>query len=177
MRQISSAFVILMVFMLFPDRAFPKSYIATPGHPPAGDLNLTAYLGLSPFGNLGVGGKGSLRILENGFIPPINNSVAIEAGIFRGRYREYYIFDDAYYSRTYVTVGMRWDFHLAKAWTVYGLLESGVYLSSNHDIDDNSDLLLNPAVGAFYHFSPNLALRMEYSELTQTSNIGVTFKI
>ena len=75
-------------------------------------------------GGIGIGGRFSFPILDNGFVSTINNSVAITVG-----------FDWVHYTGAcfvvgclvggnvdyiYIPVAMQWNFYVAKHWSVFG---------------------------------------------------------
>jgi hypothetical protein len=75
-------------------------------------------------GGFGLGGRFSIPIVHNGFVPTINNSVAITFGL------DWTHFDWCWYhgpcSGDYIgfPVAMQWNFYVAQRWSVFG--EPGV---------------------------------------------------
>jgi len=82
-------------------------------------------------GGLGIGGRISVPIVDNGFVPSINNSVAISAGLDWLSYGGpgCYHFNGTCYGAgsadyIFIPVVMQWNFYVAKRWSVFG--EPGV---------------------------------------------------
>jgi len=93
--------------------------------------------------NFGAGFRGTIIIVDNGFIKSINNSVGISFGadFFFGR------------GRLYFPVAMQWNFWLSTHWSVFG--EPGIsFTTKDNDIDP---VLM---VGGRYHFTEKIALTM-----------------
>ena len=114
-----------------------------------------------------VGAKISIELVPNGFIRALNDSVSAEAGGFFGRY----LGDPV----LYLIGGMRWDFHLHPEWTVFGA--PGLAIRRIADDDDDEALpLVSMAVGGFYNFQDNLALRAEVDLFDFVPRFGVAFR-
>lgn len=96
---------------------------------------------------LGGGFRGTVVILDNGFIKTINNSVGITFGadVFFGR------------GTLLIPVGMQWNFWLSTHWSVFA--EPGIVLAANRDRGRD---LLHPSiwVGGRYHINDRIALTM-----------------
>src|SRR6202035_3588019 len=73
-----------------------------------------------PVSGFGVGGRFSIPIVQNGFVPQINNSVAISFGA------DILYFNSCWYhgdcSATFLNfpVVMQWNFFVAQRWSVFG---------------------------------------------------------
>lgn len=96
---------------------------------------------------LGAGFRGTVILVDNGFIKTINNSVGITFGgdMFFGR------------ATLFVPVAMQWNFWLTTHWSVFG--EPGLAFSPNrHPSRDAVHPVL--MVGGRYHFTDKLALTM-----------------
>jgi hypothetical protein len=84
----------------------------------------------------GVGARFSIPIVQNGFIPSINNSVAISFGLDYLRYSGCYYSNRAFgnafrdfgcgASFLLFPVAMQWNFWLSPKWSVFG--EPGLYI-------------------------------------------------
>jgi hypothetical protein len=87
----------------------------------------------APDDGFGLGGRFSIPIVENGFVPSINNSVAIGLGIdwlhYSGNGCYDYYFGGAHYPGCYnlgdsnilfFPVVMQWNFFVAQHWSVFG---------------------------------------------------------
>jgi hypothetical protein len=109
---------------------------------------------------LGAGFRGTVVILDNGFIPSINNSVGITFGgdVFFGR------------GTLVIPIAMQWNFWLTTHWSVFG--EPGVVLAANRDPGRD---VLHPSifVGGRYHFTEKIALTMRIGY--PSFSVGVSF--
>jgi hypothetical protein len=73
-------------------------------------------------GGLGIGGRFSIPVVQNGFVPSINNSVAIGFGLDVMFYNSCYYSDARGCSATgfVFPVVMQWNFFVAQHWSVFG---------------------------------------------------------
>ena len=94
-------------------------------------------------GHVGVGFRGTIVIVQNGFVKTINNSVGISFGadMFIGE------------GRLFLPVAMQWNFWLSTHWSVFG--EPGLGFAIHKDV-------VHPILmaGGRYHFSDKIALTM-----------------
>lgn len=96
---------------------------------------------------LGLGFRGTIVIVQNGFVSSINNSVGIGFGadLFpRG-------------GTVFIPVVMQWNFWLTTHWSVFG--EPGIGLAANPGPGRDA---VNPIlmVGGRYHFNDKISLTM-----------------
>ncbi|HVJ88554.1 MAG TPA: hypothetical protein VM580_02045 [Labilithrix sp.] len=154
-RRKLAAGVALTAALAFPGvAAADESIIKNPGdHPPyrfdAEPHGLVGFGG--PFrggrGELGAGFRGTIIIVDNGFVKTINNSVGISFGadVFFGR------------GTVFIPVAMQWNFWLTTHWSVFG--EPGIGFAVNRDPGRD---LVHPLlmVGGRYHFNERVALTM-----------------
>lgn len=120
----------------------------------------------------GAGFRGSIPIVRNGFVPSINNSVAIGFGIDFAHYgRGDYCRDGGplpncdrsridSFNEFYFPVVLQWNFFLSRNWSVFG--EPGIALNY-HAWDGPRDLDIDPFIfflGGRYHFSEKITLTM-----------------
>lgn len=121
----------------------------------------------------GLGVRGTIPILKNGFIPNINNSVGIGFGVdlaVYGRSDFCNRFDDDgrcvsrgqsdSFTEFWLPVVMQWNFFLSRNWSVFG--EPGVALNY-HAWDAPEPLGIAPFIlfiGGRYHFSEKITLTM-----------------
>ncbi len=120
----------------------------------------------------GVGFRGSIPIVRNGFVPSINNSVAIGFGIDFARYgRGDYCADGGPlpdcdriradgFNEFYFPVVLQWNFFLSRNWSVFA--EPGVALNY-HAWDGPRALDVDPFIfflGGRYHFADKVTLTM-----------------
>ena len=135
-----------------------------------------------------IGGRIGIPIVENGFVPSINNSVAISFG-----------FDAVYYTGCWDGFGncsawylefpatLQWNFYVSQHWSVFGepgfLVYHGFFsdctVANNRTVcgapNGWSETGIYPAffVGARYHFTDTVALTMRVG--WPTFSIGVSF--
>lgn len=177
-----------------------QSTIKRPGDRPAYVFELEPHVALGLFDPPGFGGgtgfgagvRGSVEILKNGFIPKLNNSVAIGFGLDYLRYdgwqgsRGYCEervsgpagvpicrrisgggYGDVDYF--YAPVVMQWNFWLHRRWSVFG--EPGVALYV-----EEGDVKFDPFVlyaGGRFHITDTLTLTMRLGY--PTFSLGVSF--
>src|SRR4051812_45955100 len=121
----------------------------------------------------GLGFRGSIPLLRNGFIPSINNSVAIGFGIDFARYGrgDYCVNGGGLphcahrrrvdgFNEFYFPVVLQWNFFVSRNWSVFG--EPGVALnyhawSGPHGFDVDPLIFF---LGGRYHFSDRVTLTM-----------------
>ncbi len=98
-------------------------------------------------GELGAGFRGTVVIVDNGFVKSINNSVGITFGgdVFFGR------------GTVFIPVAMQWNFWLTTHWSVFG--EPGIGFAANtfRGRDVVHPVLM---VGGRYHFNEKVSLTM-----------------
>ena len=132
--------------------------IKLPGRHPDYSFEAEPHLMVVPFGRLetGAGFRGTVQIVDNGFVSAINNSVGIGFGA------------DITNRGTYVPVVMQWNFWLSQNWSVFG--EPGISLGMGRH-------RLRPAIWAGGRFrltdTITLTLRAGSPDLT----FGVSFLI
>jgi len=136
----------------------------------------------------GVGFRGTVELVDNGFIPSINNTVGIGFGVDivrygRGRLRctrrdpvdVCVAFDDDFsVTNVWLPVVMQWNFWLSRNWSVFGEPGLGLRLELAEEADD--EIVVDPflfSAGGRFHFSDSatLTLRVGYP----TFSVGVSF--
>jgi hypothetical protein len=142
------------------------------------------------YGGFGAGLRFSIPIVQNGFVPTINNSVAITFGLDWIHYG-YCYWAPAGCNANYVdlSVALQWNFYVAQHWSVFG--EPGLYVYhglfgqfSCAPTVNNADSACQNApaewgvlpafyAGARYHFSDRVSLTMRVG--FPASSIGVSF--
>ncbi|MBV9947537.1 MAG: hypothetical protein JOZ69_11855 [Myxococcales bacterium] len=133
-------------------------------------------------GGYGIGARFAIPVVRNGFIPNINNSVAVSFGIdwvhydfcwFRGNCSANY-FD--------LPATMQWNFFVARRWSVFGEPGFMLFFSSFGDCPPGTVCPNRPAatgvqpaffLGGRFHLSDNAALTMRVGY--PTFSIGVSF--
>jgi hypothetical protein len=144
-----------------------QSVIKHPGDHPDYVLEAEPHLLLAPFHDFdpGIGFRGTLELVDNGFISSINNTVGFGVGV------------DWTKKRTWIPIVMQWNFWLSRNWSVFG--EPGVVLR----IEDG--VKVEPGKGpdkldpfAFYaggrlHFTEYVTLTMRVGRPTASVGISV----
>jgi hypothetical protein len=165
--RLAQALAVLAAFLFPAIASAEESIIRNPGDHPQYRFEAEPHLLIGfggPFrgghGELGVGFRGTIIIVDNGFVPTINNSVGITFGT------------DVFFDRgtLFIPVGMQWNFWLSSHWSVFG--EPGIGIAANQAPERD---LLHPLLmaGGRYHFTEKIALTMRigYPELS----VGASF--
>ena len=156
--RIVVAVVTAALLIAVPARA-DVSTIKLPGAHPDYVFEAEPHLLLAPFDDdlePGVGFRGTVEIVDNGFIPRINNTVGIGFGL------------DWTNDRVRLPVVMQWNFWLTERWSVFG--EPGLLLDL-HKNKTKPRLAL--FAGGRFHFSDAVALTMRVGY--PTASVGVSF--
>jgi len=135
---------------------------------------------------IGLGFRGTIPIVHNGFIPSINNSVGIGFGIDfvhygygHDRCRRFNSFGECVdrdanrLDAIWLPVVMQWNFFLSRNWSVFGEPGLAFRYESNGDA---SRLRVEPVhmyVGGRFHFSETVTLTMRLGY--PTFGVGVSF--
>lgn len=134
-----------------------QSTIKLPGAHPDYVFEAEPHLLVAPFDDFrpGVGFRGTLELVDNGFVSSINNTVGLGFG--------------ADWSRDHfrVPIVMQWNFWLSRNWSVFG--EPGGL------IDFGDKTRAHPAfyAGGRFHFSERITLTMRIGH--PTASVGVSF--
>jgi hypothetical protein len=130
----------------------------------------------------GVGARFSIPIVDNGFVPSINNSVAIGFGLDLLHY------DSCWYNAAcsanyiHIPVVMQWNFFVAQRWSVFG--EPGLVIFHGFFEDCPPQVncpgrprvtSLEPALylGGRYHFNDKMSLTMRVG--FPSISVGLSF--
>jgi len=135
---------------------------------------------------LGVGFRGTVIVLDNGFVPTINNSIGVTFGadwVHYGGGREVCVTDPGpsqvrtcarsqSVSELWFPVAMQWNFFLSRQWSVFG--EPGLALRYQ-SVPGFNNLSVDPQlyVGGRWHFSDQMTLTMRLGY--PTFSVGVSF--
>jgi hypothetical protein len=95
----------------------------------------------------------SFPVAPQGFISALNDCFFIEAGVFLGAFFDPSVFFLA------PAAGVRWSFYLTREWAVFAVIRLGWALEFFDPIDHF--VYIDGDVGAHWHFSDMLALRLE----------------
>jgi len=147
------------VATLFASPAFAdQSTIKLPGAHPDYVFEAEPHALVAPFDDFrpGVGFRGTLELVDNGFVSSINNTVGIGFGAdwTRHHFR--------------VPVVMQWNFWLSRNWSVFG--EPGGLIDFT---DDRTRV--HPAfyAGGRFHFNDRISLTLRVGH--PVSSVGVSF--
>ncbi len=167
--QLISAAALGLGCLLMPGNAMADAYGIT--HP---RQHIDYYFELEPevvivFGrNLdegpGLGVRGSIPVMFNGFIPSINNSIAVTFGFDK---------DPIGRGHTYnVPMALQWNFWLHRNFSVFG--EPGIFLQFKDDHKTHAEFQVWG--GARVHFTDNVGLTARVSlPNTPAASLGVSF--
>ena len=142
------------------------------GNPTGGRIDLTPYVGSYVLIGFETGVMGGHRILPKGFIPMINNSISVEAGMHYARWSILGLGG----SRFAMTGDMRWDFHVHPTWTPYaaaGLVLERRWIESSTLVSNSFTPQIK--VGTFLHLSNQFGMRFEFAPSMGSHRVGVTF--
>jgi len=119
---------------------------------------------LAPYAQFvpGIGFRGTINIVHNGFVSSINNSVGIGFGA------------DWVDKGVWIPVVMQWNFWLSRNWSVFG--EPGVSIRAGQGLEGKHDDhlgILGLWVGGRFHFNDRIALTMRVGR--PTFSVGVSF--
>jgi hypothetical protein len=133
------------------------STIKLPGAHPDYVFEAEPHALLAPFDDFrpGLGFRGTIELVDNGFVSSINNTVGIGFGA------------DWAKDHFRVPVVMQWNFWLSRNWSVFG--EPGAL------IDFGNKARPHPAiyVGGRFHFTDRITLTMRVGH--PTASVGVSF--
>ena len=135
------------------------STIKIPGAHPDYVFEAEPHAIIAPFDEFapGVGFRGTIELVDNGFIATINNTIGIGFGVD---------WTDKHF-RTPVV--MQWNFWLSRNWSVFG--EPGGVL--NFKKNDKVDIKPAFYAGGRFHFSDSITLTMRVGH--PTASVGVSF--
>jgi hypothetical protein len=135
---------------------------------------------------IGVGFRGTVILVDNGFVPSINNSIGIGFGADLVHYSSggqghcvvdqgpsrITTCDTTGVSELWFPVVMQWNFFLSRQWSVFG--EPGLALRYQ-SVPGVRDLNIDPQlyVGGRWHFSDSMTLTMRLGY--PTFSVGVSF--
>ena len=164
-RLVLAAFVAAAVSLAARGAQADQSVIKQPGRHP--DYTFEAephmFFGFDPPGTragsgFGPGFRGTVELVDNGFVKSINNTVGIGFGA------DWIAFGNDN-TAIWVPIVMQWNFWLSRNWSVFGEPGGGFYLGNATGA--------RPAIyaGGRYHFSEQLALTLQI----QVAQVQITF--
>jgi hypothetical protein len=173
-------FGVLLAFMAFAASAGAQSIIKHPGDHPRYSFEAEPHLAVDPFGaeGFGPGFRGTVVLVDNGFVSSINNSIGLGFGL------DWIFYSDhcdgprcQNHSDALIPVVLQWNFWLHRQWSVFG--EPGIAFHVRTHTNDKFDF--DPFViygGGRFHFSDAAALTLRLGAPTWHDNvfsIGVSF--
>ncbi len=188
-RRVASALLglsVTLASLLVSGEADAQATIKRPGAHPRYSFEAEPHLLFSDRGHaddaFGPGFRGTIVVVDNGFVSSINNSVGIGFGA------DFLLLGDEHchgrdnchtHDVIILPLVMQWNFWLHRKWSVFG--EPGLALIFNEDHSDNDldnrDLDIDPIVfgaGGRFHFSDSTTLTMRLGFPVSVS-IGVSF--
>jgi hypothetical protein len=151
----------LLALMLWTSTASAdRSVIKYPGDHPDYVFEAEPHVLVAPFHDFdfGVGFRGTIEIVDNGFISSINNTVGIGFGLDWTPESE----------RFRIPVVMQWNFWLSENWSVFG--EPGGVIRFG---DKKTKFEPGLYAGGRFHFNESIALTMRVGY--PTASVGVSF--
>ena len=132
----------------------------------------------------GIGGRFSIPVVQNGFVPSINNSVAVSFGVDALFYNACWYHQDC--SATYLDfpVTLQWNFFVAQHWSVFGEPGLMLYHGFFNDCPPGSTCPgvpeatgISPVIflGGRYHLSDSTALTLRIG--FPTFSFGFSFML
>lgn len=184
--------VTLAGLSLLPRTAQAQSIIKQPGNHPTYSFEAEPHLAIMDHwghggDGVGPGFRGTITVVDNGFVSKINNSVGIGFGLdalifnnddhCHGGGNDRYCHGDN--TQLFLPIVMQWNFWLHRKWSVFG--EPGLAITlrdEDHNRDnDDTDLDIDPLVlfaGGRFHFNDTAALTLRLGFPTSVS-FGVSF--
>jgi len=186
MRKCVAAVATVALVLLAASSAQAEGIIKRPGDHPRYTVEVEPHAvfgfdGVFAFGGYGLGGRFSIPIVQNGFIPSINNSVAIGFGL------DFIHYDACYQGQRvcganyfWIPIVMQWNFFVHERWSVFGEPGLAIYHGVFPDcagpgcvFPTENSLLPALYLGARYHMSEGVALTMRIGY--PAFSVGVSF--
>jgi hypothetical protein len=160
LRSLGSALSLLAV-LCATRRASAQSIIKHPGEHPTYGFEAEPHLALAPFGDggFGPGFRGTVVVVDNGFVSSINNSIGIGFGLDWVFYGHHCHGGCGTESDVMLPVVMQWNFWLSPKWSVFG--EPGVAFHFRGGPRDHFDF--DPFTfyaGGRFHFNDAVAFTL-----------------
>jgi len=179
-----------------------ESIIRHPGDHPTYGVELEPHLDFAFFlptagsTGVGLGGRATIPVVKNGFVPSINNSVGVGFGLDWLHYNACYYYSTFLYNACdnlnsfWFPVVMQWNFFLATHWSVFG--EPGLsivyqnfgnyYCQASNGVGvvcpaGPNRVVVEPVIffGGRYHFSESAALVLRIG--WPYASFGVSFML
>jgi hypothetical protein len=138
--------------------------IKFPGLHPSYVFEAEPHVLVAPFAGFlpGLGFRGTVNVVQNGFVSTINNSVGVTFGA------------DWVDKGVWLPVAMQWNFWLSRNWSVFG--EPGAVIRVGHGLDGKHDdglSFIGLWAGGRYHFTDRFTLTLRVGR--PTLSVGVSF--
>ena len=176
-RRLALAFALgfLAIFALPPRPALAgDNTISRPGDHPQYTVEAEPHLlfgwgDVYAAGGYGLGGRFSIPVVQNGFVPTINNSVAVSFGVDWMHYDWCWYHGSCAANYFDFPVVMQWNFFVAQRWSVFGEPGLAIYHGSwgcgNANCPNNWNTnvtSVEPALylGGRYHLNDSMSLTM-----------------
>ena len=195
--RIALAAILFTLAVIVPTQARADDTIKHPGDHPSYNVEIEPHGILGGYDSVyvsgagfGVGGRFSIPIVQNGFVPSINNSVAITFGLDFLHYGSDCGYGGLNYSCAanflYFPVAMQWNFYVSQKWSVFG--EPGLYIyhgffdsycppnangSCFEPISNATGVRPAFYLGGRYHFNEKVSLTMRIGY--PTISVGVSW--
>jgi hypothetical protein len=145
-----------VLLLAAPARA-DRSTIKQPGNHPDYVFEAEPHLIVAPFEDFlpGAGFRGTIELVDNGFVQTINNTVGIGFGA------------DFVKDRVWIPVVMQWNFWLSENWSVFGEPGGALRLGKGSGVKPVG------YGGARFHFSDHIALTLRVGH--PAFSVGVSF--
>jgi hypothetical protein len=160
--------------------------IKHPGDHPAYNFEVEPHLVLGwddvyAADGFGLGVRFSIPIVDNGFIPKINNSVAISFGLDLLHYDACWYVGNCSANYIHIPVVMQWNFYVARQWSVFGEPGLVIFHGFISDCPFNNcpvgprETSVEPALylGGRYHFNDKMSLTMRVG--FPSISVGLSF--
>jgi hypothetical protein len=180
---------VLGAALLFSDPAAADSaVIKYPGRHPNYSFEAEPHMAVGLYSpgpshdGFGLGFRGTVQIVDNGFVKTINNSVGIGFGLDWLHYDddECYRFrgdlicgDDYDYNLFWIPVVMQWNFWLSENWSVFAEPGLSIRLNDERYFNDHIDIDPTLFIGGRFALSDDVTLTMRLGHPTFT--FGVSF--
>lgn len=135
----------------------------------------------------GAGFRGTVKLVDNGFVPSINNSIGVGIGFDWMHFQNTMVCQSGAVGATclkneadinvfFIPLVMQWNFWLSRNWSVFGEIGPSLRIQDVSHLPDESRVAFDPlsgAVGGRWHFSEfaSLTLRAGYPSFS----VGVSF--
>lgn len=157
------SFLLALACLGMSERALADEVVIDqPGQHPEYVFELEPHVLVEPFyGPLpGAGFRGTIELIDNGFIPSINNTVGLGFGA------------DVTPGALWIPIVMQWNFFLSNRWSVFGEPGASIIVYDN-DRDWTAVDYFSFFAGGRWHFSERATLTMRVGR--PSFSVGISF--